>query len=89
MFTWLKDFCSFWFKSYSVLAAFAIVALSGIAMAAGEPEIEVTTPTLSWGTVASDLVAALTQVAVVGLGIAISIWVLFTVAKVFKRSSGQ
>jgi hypothetical protein len=50
-------------------------------------EVEVNTPSIDWGTVASDLVGALTEVAVVGLGIAISLWVLFLIARVFKRSA--
>lgn len=87
MFTWLKDFYNFLFKSYSVVAAFAFLALSGLALGADPVEVEVTTPDIEWGTVASDLVGALTAVVVVGLGVAISVWVLMLIARIFKRSA--
>jgi hypothetical protein len=86
----LKSFSNFFLKSYSVWAAFAVLAMSGLAVAqtGGEATtITVTKPNINWGTVASDLVAALTSVVIVGLGIAISVWVLMLVARVFKRSA--
>jgi hypothetical protein len=83
----LKSFCDFFAKSYSVLAAVMVVALSGLTMAAESTTVAVTTPNINWGTVASDLIGALTSVAVVGLGVAISVWVLMLIARIFKRSA--
>jgi hypothetical protein len=84
----LKSFCDFFLKSYSVLAAVMVIALSGLTMAADESTtVSVTTPNINWGTVAADLVSALTTVAVVGLGVAISVWVLMLIARIFKRSA--
>jgi hypothetical protein len=89
MFGILRSFRDFFLKSYSFLAAVAVLAMSGMAglVMAEAAEVEVSTPEIDWGTVAGDLVGALTGVAVVGLGIAISLWVLFLVARVFKRSA--
>jgi hypothetical protein len=70
-----------------LLVAFVFVAMSEIVLAQTTSPIEVNAPSLDWGTVAADLVGALTEVAVVGLGIAVSLWVLFLIAKVFKRSA--
>jgi hypothetical protein len=87
----MKSFGNFFLKSYSYLVAFLVIAMSGLAMAqtggGNAATITVTKPDINWGTVASDLVAALTSVVIVGLGIAISVWVLMLVARVFKRSA--
>jgi uncharacterized membrane protein len=42
---------------------------------------------LDWSTVATNLISALTTVAVVGIGIAISVWVLFMIVRIFKKSA--
>jgi hypothetical protein len=91
MFGILKSFRDFFLKSYSFLAAVAVLALSGMSgMVMAAPEattVEVTTPNIDWGSVAADLIGALTSVAVVGLGVAISVWVLMLIARIFKRSA--
>jgi hypothetical protein len=84
----MKSFGNFFLKSYSFLVAFVVLAMSNLAMAQEPTQaISVTKPNINWGTVATDLVTALTSVVIVGLGIAISVWVLMLVAKVFKRSA--
>jgi hypothetical protein len=94
MYKLFAGFCDFFAKSYSFLFGAAVlgasILMSELALAQGggsATTISVETPNINWGTVAADLVSSLTTVAVVGLGIAISLWVLFLVAKVFKRSA--
>jgi hypothetical protein len=86
----LDSFRGFFLKSYNCVASVAVLAVSGFSglLFAADPEpVTVTVPEFDWGTVAADLVSALTTIAVVGLGIALSVWVLFLVSKVFKRSA--
>jgi hypothetical protein len=87
MFGILKSFGNFFLKSYSFLAAFAVLGLSGLAMAqgGGDQTVTATMPTISWGTLATQIVTTLTAVAVVGIGIGISIWVLLMVPRIFRR----
>jgi hypothetical protein len=86
----LKVFCNFLRKGYTSVVSIAFLVFSGIALAqtqAAPVEVEVTMPEISWGSVAADLIGTLTTVAVVGLGVAISIWVLLLIARLFKRSA--
>jgi uncharacterized integral membrane protein len=80
-------FCNFLSKSYSVLAAVMVFALSGLALAADESAVSVVMPDITWGTIASQIITALTSVAVVGIGVGISVWVLTLVPRLFKRST--
>jgi hypothetical protein len=86
MYKVMKSFVAFSLKSYSILAVFVVFAMSRIASAAAQV-IDVTTPDIDWSTVAATLISTLTTVAVVGIGVAISIWVLMMLVRIFKKSS--
>jgi hypothetical protein len=87
MYRLLGSFRNFILKSCPMIAAVVLVAMSGIVMAQSGDTVTVTMPTISWGTVASQLITTLTSVAVVGIGIGISIWVLMLVPRLFRRSA--
>jgi hypothetical protein len=87
MYKVMKSFVAFSLKSYSILAVFVVLAMSRIASAAAET-ITVETPDIDWSSVSSTMISALTTVAVVGIGVAISIWVLMMLVRIFKKSAG-
>jgi hypothetical protein len=89
MFQLVKKACDFLHDKINTLTAFAFVGVSTLtSIAFGQgTTIEVVPPDIEFGTVAEDLVSALTSVAAAGIGIALSIWALIMVARVFKRSA--
>jgi hypothetical protein len=86
MFGILKSFGDFFLKSYSFLAAVVFFALSGITMAE-DSVVTTVMPTVTWGTVATQIITTLTGVAVAGIGVAISVWVLMLIPRLFKRAA--
>jgi hypothetical protein len=83
----VKSFSNFFLKSYSVLAVFVVFAMSSLIMAADESTVTATMPTVSWGTVATQIVTTLTTVAVAGIGVGISVWVLMLIPRLFRKAS--
>jgi hypothetical protein len=74
---------------YTVAFALSACLLCEIASAQGvsSTEISVTTPNFNWTQVATQVISSLTSVVGIGLGIGISLWVLFMVVRVFRRSA--
>ena len=67
----------------TVVSATAVTAL-----AQGDVKtIEVETPNINWGNTAETLIGALTDVVIVGVGVALAVWALMMIVKLFKRSA--
>ena len=73
---------------WMLLVALTIVALPALALAAaGDPEaIAVVAPDIDWTQIPSQVMVALTKPVIVGIGIALSVWVIFTGINFFRRS---
>lgn len=85
------DFCvrNVNLTSLFVVASFALACvLPDVLFAQGTSEnVTVVTPSINWGTMASDLIGVLTKVIIVGMGIALSVWALAMIPRLLKRSA--
>jgi hypothetical protein len=88
MYRILEKAFRFFCNAYSLLAVFLLLALSSIASAQTAETVTVQPLNIDWGSTASTLLTSLTSVAVVGIGVALSVWVLMMIVRLFRRTAG-
>lgn len=70
----------------AVMSVGVVSLLSGEAFAQTGQTIDVQAPNINWASLPSTIIGALTTPIVVGIGIALSVWVILKAVSFFKRS---
>ena len=70
-----------------VMVSTIFFALPELAFAQSSQTITVEAPSIDWTSIPSQVLSAITTPIIVGIGIALSIWVLFAGVKFFRRSA--
>ena len=70
-----------------VLGVLSFVALPVSVFAAAAEQVTIVEPNIDWAGIPQQIMGALTTPVIVGIGIALSIWVIFTGINFFRRSS--
>jgi uncharacterized membrane protein len=72
----------------ALLSVGVVSVLSGEVFAQTATEIPIETPNINWGALPDTIIQALTTPVVVGIGIALSIWVILRALAFFRRTAG-
>jgi ABC-type Na+ efflux pump permease subunit len=71
----------------AVMVALSVVAVPALALADASQSIVIESPNIDWASIPTQIMSALTTPVIVGIGIALSIWVIFAGINFFRRSS--
>jgi hypothetical protein len=70
-----------------VMAVLSVVVVPVLALAQTTQTISIENPNIDWTSIPPQIMSALTTPVIVGIGIALSVWVIFAGINFFRRSS--